>query len=401
MKALITRENIWLLLVGFTLCSFAGSERINSWGIIALSAFPLADLNLGAKLKLTNWSKSIVPSLVFFGVYLFFFLFSEQDGDASHALVSKLSFLLLPLAFTVENYFSEKNERILLLFFSLALSVSLTYQISNSLIEHYFLAETPSLSRSFSRMNVSSYIMHPGYFSAYLLFGVIWHILKKNKFSLIFISIFTIGILILLSRIVILFYILFLIYCGIQYIRKSEKKIRSFSLIILATLVASFAIYQIPPVKNRIISTVKNINNTDKKISVGAATASRRITYEQELYLIEKKPIFGFGLGNATEELRNHLETMGFVALSEKMNTHNQYVNTWMNTGIFGFVALLIFLGSSFIKFRRQKREVAVWIVLMISFLLLTDDLLEIQANSVFFALTLSLYLTSREPTYS
>jgi len=401
MKSLITRENIWLFLVGFTLCSFAGSERINSWGIIAICLFTVVDINLIDKIKKTIWLKNTVPMFTFFGVYLLFFLFSERDADATHALVSKLSFFLLPAAFTIENYFTKKNEQLLMLVFSMALSISLGYQISSSLLDNYFLAKSPNLSLAFNRIYVSSYIMHPGYFSAFLLTGIIWHTIQRNKYSLLFISIFTIGIIILLSRIVILIYALFFLSIGIQYIRNSANKLRNTFLLIFAFILSCFAVYQIPLVKHRIVATVENINNTNKKINLESATASRRITYEQELYLVFNKPLLGYGLGNATKKLREYLTTKGYTALGKDMNTHNQYVNTWMNTGIFGLLALLTLLGSSLLYFKKNNRGVPLWLALMICFLLLTDDLLEIQANCVFFALILSLYHTEKKITYS
>jgi len=396
----LKRENIWLVLVGLTLSSFAFSERINSWGIILICIFTLADKDLIQKIKRANEQYRIFPMLAFFIVYLLFYLFSEKDSNASHTLIVKLSFFLLPLAFYIENYFTLKNERLILNIFSIAIGLGFLYQLSNSFMDYYFLAEEPKLSYALNRMLVSQYIMHPGYYSVFLMFGIIWHFFNKGPFRLSYILLFSIGVIILISRVVILFYIIFLIYLSIRFILTRKNKALTTMVFIAFGVVSTFLLYQIPTIRYRVNTTFQNINNTSKDNSISSATASRRIAYEYEIKLVAKKPIAGYGLGNATETLRKELQLQGYNELSKEMNTHCQYINTWMQTGILGLLTLLFLLLFLLNLFKKENKQTALWFVILIGSCLLTDDLLEIQANGVFFVLLLSLYIQKR-PTSS
>lgn len=393
----LSRENIWLVLLSFTLCTFAFSERLNSWGVILLGAFFLIDPKLFSKLKLRKFSFKLLPLLGFFSLYLVFFLFSDMKAAAGHALFSKFTFFLLPLIFFYENYFSPKNEKALLIIFSLALSCGFLYELSASLNAYYFSAETPSMMLALNRMNVSAAIMHPGYYSAYFMFGVIWHYFNKSQYRLFFIALFTVALVLLLSRIVLGLYAIFGVHIAINHIRKSSKPLATALMVGLLGIAIGALMYQIPMVGSRINETLTKFNNTSKSVDISSATDSRRITYAEEINLISKKPILGYGLGNSKPVLRAHLIETGYAELGKDMNNHNQYFKTWMELGIVGIVGIFFLLGFLFYYFRINKLKVAFWFTAMVSFGLLTDDLFEIQAGIVFFAIIWSLYLNQRE----
>lgn len=159
-------------------------------------------------------------------------------------------------------------------------------------------------------------------------------------------------------------------------------------------MIGAILLYQSPLVGRRIRGTFSNINNTSHNIKISSATASRRIAYEEEIKLILQKPILGYGLGKADLTLKESLISSGYVALGQKMHTHSQYFNTWLQLGIIGIlwlVSMLLFLASYFLK---NKAQIAFWFTILVAINLMTDDMLEIQAGIVFFVLILSLYFT-------
>ncbi len=354
MNLKLSRENIWLLLICLTLCSFAFSERINSWGIIFLGSFFLIDKNLVQKIKSKGFNKKLLPPIGFFLLYLLFYLFSDMTGAADHALFSKFSFFLLPLIFFYENYFTKKNEKIILLAFSLALSLGFLYELHISLYTNYFTADHPSFSRAFNRMEVSKAIMHPGYYSNYFMFGIIWYYFNKSKYTIPFIALFTLALVLLLSRTILIFYFVFALFVAYQYTKNSARPLISGIVLLLIGIIACLGLYQIPTIKSRVVDTITKINNTSTKVDITSATDSRRITYAEEIKLVTAKPIIGYGLGNSTIVLREHLIKNGYVELGKEMNNHNQYFKTWMQLGILGFVSLvglILFLFKYFRKF--------------------------------------------------
>lgn len=394
---LITRENTWLALVSFTLCSFAFSERINSWGIMLLLVFFLADKNLIQKIKQPIHFQKAFPLFGFFLVYLVFFLLSEKHAGASHSLMSKLSLLLLPMLFSYESYFTAKNEKLILFLFSIALTIGFFLGLCSSLYCNYFIAETPNLTLALNRMKVSSAIMHPGYYSNYFMLGILWHYFNWNKWSLFFSVLFTIVLALLVSRIVLLFYIIFITYLGFRHIRKTTKPLLYGFLAMLMAALFSIAAYQIPTIHARVNDTFLGFSNASKTTDIKSATASRVIAYKNEMQLIKKKPIFGYGLGNAVSVLQKQLHTNGYEKLAEKMHIHNQFFHTWLQTGIVGVLMLLTLLGLIIKYFKNKKLWVPFWFTILVCMNLMTDDMLEIQAGIVFFALTWSLYLFRKQ----
>ena len=270
--------------------------------------------------------------------------------------------------------------------------------VSSSLMDHYFFARTPSLAYALSRMAVSSYIMHPGYYSAFLMFAIVWHAFHKERFRILFNIVMTLGVLVLISRIIVLFYVLFIVFLAFRHIKLANNRLIKGTQILLLVAVCVFTLYQIPHVQVRIKNTIKNINNVEKDRDLSSSTASRRIAYEQEVYLLMQRPVLGYGLGNVTETLRNRLLEEGYSKLGGEMKAHCQYMTTWMETGLLGFVWLVLLLVLLYRQFRNEKKYAAASLVLLMSICLLTDDLLEIQANGVFFILVLNLYLNQVKP---
>lgn len=389
----VSRENIWLTLVGFTLTSFAFSERINSWGIALLVLFFLLDKNLIQKLKQAVELKKLWAPLIFCGSYLLFYIFSDQDGAATHSLTSKASLLFLPVLFMYESYFTDRNEKILLTIFSWALAASFLFALGSSLYVNYYQSSAPSLLSAFGRMQVSEAIMHPGYYSNYFMLAILWHYFAQQKGSLFFIAIFSVALAILLSRIVLLFYILFIFYQVWRVIKNAKRPILTASLILFNMLLIGFLALQIPHIKKRVDDTIQGVSKIEKNVDVSAATASRTIAYQAEFKLIKEQPISGYGMGNSVNVLKKELTAQGYKTLAEKMHIHNQYFNNWLQNGIPGIVVLIILLLYFLQYFYTKKMWVACWFTILVSMNLMTDDMLEIQAGIVFFALIWSLYL--------
>lgn len=393
MNLQLTRQNIWIALVSFTLCSFAFSERLSSWGIALLILFFFVDKNLIQKISRPFQLSKLWAPVGFFIIYIIFYLFSDKDADAAHSLTSKASFFILPLLFSYESYFNKKNESIILMLFSIALSVGFLYELSSSLYINYFNSTTPKLAAAFSRMQISKAIMHPGYYSNYFMLGIIWHYFSKNKWSPFFITLFTIVLILLLSRIVLLFYAVFFIYAAFRNIKKSKKPFLAVCLASLLIIIIGFGVYQIPTIKNRVNNTISGISSDNKKTDVSDATAARSIAYKSEIELIKNKPILGYGMGNAVEVLKKQLRAAGYTALAEDMHVHNQYFNNWLQNGLPGILILLILLVFFLSYFYNLNNWTGCWFTVLVCMNLITDDMLEIQAGIVFFVLVWSLYL--------
>jgi O-antigen ligase len=95
--------------------------------------------------------------------------------------------------------------------------------------------------------------------------------------------------------------------------------------------------------------------------------------------------------------LKHKLINDGYVRLAEEnMHTHNQVFHTWLDLGILGVLLLAAILLVSSQVFSRLHNRLAWWLLPLIVMNILTDDMLEVQAGTVFFAFFLTLFIYQR-----
>lgn len=107
---------------------------------------------------------------------------------------------------------------------------------------------------------------------------------------------------------------------------------------------------------------------------------------------IKEKPIIGYGIGDVQAALVDKYKEKNFIlALQSNYNTHNQFLDILMASGLFGFIVVLVF----FILLIRNCISNKNW--LFFGFLLLliisgmTENILNRNQGVVFLALILSL----------
>jgi len=139
---------------------------------------------------------------------------------------------------------------------------------------------------------------------------------------------------------------------------------------------------------SRFINMQKSV--TQKSDTLGNSTEGsneRLSAWVSSLSLIREHPVLGVGTGDVKDELlatygRNHYMT----TLTKKLNSHNQYLQTYLSTGIAGFLTLAAMLAApAFLAFRR-KRYLYLSFILLFALNLLFESMLETQAGVVFYA---------------
>ena len=109
--------------------------------------------------------------------------------------------------------------------------------------------------------------------------------------------------------------------------------------------------------------------------------------------LIVKNPIFGFGVGDAKGELDAALESCDAMfwngernvpIKNKNYNFHNQFMQTWAEVGIFGFLILLFLMIHPFLL---KNSHPLFLIFIGLTFIgCLTESMFERQAGVVLFA---------------
>ena len=399
------RSTIWFAILLMTAISFTWSERWSSIGIILLCLHWLIDRNLPSKI-ISFFTLISRPHIITILLWAFFLwqllgiLWSGHRTEGWQSIEVKLSFFILPILFSTENYWNNKRLHTLLLCVGLSCCTAMFY----SFLLSYQCYKPLGWFYVFQRVNFSESIMHPGYYANYVSFVFIWAILylfdgntqkEISKMSIIILLlILLLLILLLASKTAFLFLAVFFVYLVIHFMMRLPNLYMKFGLIAAAIIIGVFMILKVPQISGRLAEMSNGMHPAEKNVDLGNSTGSRLAAWQNEWILIKKNWLLGYGTGEANPILKKQFVENGFHRLaSDNMHTHSQIFHTWLNNGILGIVLLFAIMIMSAIQFYKQKNKLAFWLTILIFINLLTDDMLEIQAGSVFFAFFLCLFL--------
>lgn len=402
----IDRSSVWLFLVILTACSFPWNQRINSVGIVFLAMHWLFDKQLVQKIKTIKFDAVLISFVTFFLYHLVALSWSDFKQDASHSIEVKMSFLILPFLFSTENYLNPKSKKQLLIAFCISCLLSFIYCLFYSVYHFHSFG----ISGILNRMNISQGIMHPGYYSNYFVLGIVFSafelIQNKNNplkwFYVFIITIFSIILALLVSKTALIFifiFVIFVLWKLSDFIKNNILRLTSFiGLCLIFGFIFSFA----PPIKSRIIETLRESKVEIANPNFSNSTIARRAAWNLEWQLIKSNPIIGYGTGASNPLLINKFKEKRYADLIKyNMHTHNQFFHTWIDLGLIGIILLGCILVFSFIQFFKHKETIGMWFTVLVLINILTDDMLEIQAGTVFFVFFLLILIYQNKKKYT
>ncbi len=131
----------------------------------------------------------------------------------------------------------------------------------------------------------------------------------------------------------------------------------------------------------KVTASAEKIDKTDAE-----STAVRILIWKESVKLIKSNFWFGTTAGDANDKLIEVYEKEGLTgALIKKLNAHNQFLQTFIGTGIVGFILLfLMTFGAIIYGFVVKNYLLVAFSVLMI-FNFLVESMLQAQAGFIFF----------------
>jgi hypothetical protein len=97
--------------------------------------------------------------------------------------------------------------------------------------------------------------------------------------------------------------------------------------------------------------------------------------------------IGGTGTGSANDALMEHYQTHGMtVAFKEHLNSHNQYLQTFITLGIGGFIGLLVMLFFPLSHAISNRNLLYAGFIFIFALNIFVESMLETQAGNLFFA---------------
>lgn len=234
-----------------------------------------------------------------------------------------------------------------------------------------------------------SFFMHPSYFSLYICFALSLLLFCKTYFSnkkvlgsgiatLFFVAIVLLssiaGILIL-SIIILVFLI----------------KLRSiiYTLLILSLSAGAFTsvYYSAPEFARKFEDFAFALKAKPIQESTTESSTARVLIWQSSLETVMQNPVIGFGTGDVTKALNAKYAEKNYKGLLQnKLNAHNQFLQTTLALGFIGVLGLLVLLFFGLKYFIKNKSLLGILLIFILVLNFMVESMLETQAGVVFFS---------------
>ena len=297
------------------------------------------------ELKKGLLNKNLQLCYLFFIITILSALMSDNKIESLFSIEIKLSFLILPYLVFCFRWPIGLLKKCFISFVS-GCFFACIYLILRALIYKY------NNHSEYFFYSLFSKFLHTAYFSMYLLLAISiiiiyytkWFNSQKNIIysSYIFIFIFGICIILCSSKIGILS-LLIIVIILFYYKFKTILSLKNIGVFILSLSLIIITINKLLPNSLDRFNSLTNISSKHQDKKSSESTTLRILIWEQSINLIKNNFLLGTGVGDANDELYKKYQSNGIdFAFDEKLNAHNQFLQTFIGIGIFGFILLCI-----------------------------------------------------------
>lgn len=323
-----------------------------------------------SKIKKNN-SLLLLPALYF--IYIISLFYSENFSFKYFE--QKASFIVFPAIFYMNSFkYNIKIINKVFFFFVIGSIVSVLYCYGNAFYNSISFNElilfkaqvntnTGFLDSSIQGGNYFygkhfSILHHTTYYAMYLCFAISILLFQKDVFknnSIKWFCLFLLAFSVLQSSSRAGFLVLLIII--VVYLYK-KYNIRLFVYISSAFLLIIIPIVLIlnPRINNAFKSIINNsltFHNENNDSS-----SLRLMTWDASLQVIKKKPVFGVGIGDAYNELKNEYRIKRYIIpYRKKLNAHNQYFQLAVECGILAVLIFYLQLITLYKKYLIYKKK--------------------------------------------
>lgn len=328
---------------------------------------------------------------VLFLLYLIGMTYSSNLHFGWKDIEAKLSFVIFPLIFLLMRYKNIKiNTQFVLMFFILGCFFSTILNIFEGLT-CYLSTKNTSCFLS-SKLTYNLHVNHISiYYGAAILALIYLRIPRWIKtVSILWFLLFIVAFLSLGAYIALFIGFVFFVFLKRKQIKHFWKKIIPIAL--LTSIIGVTFYYEF---SNNYEQMYKDINSKEE-LYVRANTYSeslltRIVVWDVAFYELMNHP-FGVGTGDVKDQLIAHYKEKGLTKMErQKLNPHNQYLQTGVSIGLLGIFALLSLFIFTIKKSFKENNTVLYVFAVVVMINMLFESFLEIQAGIVF--TTLFLYL--------
>ncbi len=360
--------------------------------LLLLAALPFFDK------KKINFKLFIIYSFLYF-LYLMSLCYTSNIPFALKKLETGLSILVLPLIFFILAPDYQIKNKLKLLFIRLFVFSTTIFSMLSMLaivLDHKTAYYKNFYSNKY-RIVVEKLPLigqHPIYASLFLAIAILFTLYLYNKekktYQLILLGINSIFLLMLSSKgVIISLMILFFVYIFFRNNIQRKKKI---------FLLASFFIMiSLIFMSNRRMKELLK-PETYNKVNTNYSNSYRIAIIDCSIKAIKKNWLIGYGVGDAQDILNACYINKSKFLLQKTYNSHNQYFDIWLKTGILGLIYFLFFIAYITYISYKNKNYLLTAIILLFSINFLFENILDRQSGVILFYFLIIFLMANTKP---
>ena len=337
------------------------------------------------------WLKFFLNSSLYFIFLISFFLTENIGLETIYRLETSLSILIIPLIFFVlipSVKFSKKLLNNFMRFFifssTIFVFIALIYiTIDNETIYYSNWFANKARTLIIKLPYVGQHPIYASIFSSISIFFII-KLLEDNKIKLLLERIFFTTVIILhftflmliISKGVVISLLISLLFFSLTLIKSKKQKFLLISIFLI--FISSLLLF------NRRMNELIRIE-TYNEVNLNYSNSIRLQIYKCGLKLIKDNYITGYGIGNTQYKLNECYKENDQYKMIDVYNSHNQFIDIVLKTGIIGLIFFLVFLLDNIYIAKRRENMLLLNIILFYFIIFFTENILLRQSGVILF----------------
>lgn len=329
------------------------------------------------------------------------FFYSYNVPESLRILQLKLPLLLFPLVFAAGIDWKKEQIRLLLLIFSWSVGIFCIFTISNAVWQALLSGNIQDL---FGYHIIPFKYVYASVASLFCVFATVIHLnemAEKKKLllsHLLPLLLFWTTLVLLSNRMGILLCILITLF----YLHRVVQSVSVKLLTVLFIVIVLTGIYIWNETFQEKVQVLMQFNSEkmiqlDQDASLGRTWDGlqlRLAIWDCAAGVIKKHLWAGVGVGDAQQTLQEAYEERKFYFASRynSYNTHNQFIEQWLMTGIVGCILYILSLGFPLFQSLKSGKVLYTLFLTVFIFFCLTESLLEISKGVVWFSFFNSIF---------
>jgi O-antigen ligase len=362
--------------------------KLLPWITVFVILFVLLEEKIIADFKKIVKNLYLILFIAVYFIYLIGMIYSENKSFGWSDLGMKFSLLLFPLILAGDKINLRINYKWILHAFAIGCFLSAVILVTRACYLYLFQQENAFFYEKFS------FHFHPTYLALYFNFAIAILLLGDeitgkyvSLLRVIFILFLSFSVILLSSKAGILGLVLVYLISFI-ILAVSRKRTKFFFLLVIILGIIYFLVnYSMDQNQNRFKILKQKLNEKDLDKTSAESSTARIFVWKSCIELIKEHPVFGVGTGDIKDELIKTYQQNGILgALANRLNAHNQFLQTGVALGIVGLSILLASLLFPLVRFFILKEWLSFIFLLLIIFNFLFESMLERQDGIMFFA---------------